>query len=66
MTASAQLARAGVQVAVPNAATPVEIAGTLGSAVRPQPRKFLVGRRETATSGGWIDIIAALHIRAVT
>jgi hypothetical protein len=65
-TAWAQLARDGVQVATPNAATPVEIAGNLASAGRLQPRKFHVGRRETASSGGWIDIIAALHTRAVT
>ncbi|MBO0882997.1 MAG: hypothetical protein J2P17_22210 [Mycobacterium sp.] len=66
MTAPAQLARAGVQVAIPNAATPVGTAGNLASSGRPQLRKFHVGRRDTATSGGWIDIIAALHTRAVT
>jgi hypothetical protein len=66
MTASAQLVRAGAQVAIPSAATPAEIAGTLASSGRPQLRKSHVGRRDTATSGGWIDIIAALHTRAVT
>jgi hypothetical protein len=63
---SAQLARDEVQVAIPNAATPAEIASNLAFSGLPQPRKSHVGRRETATSGGWIDIVAALHTRAVT
>lgn len=66
MTASVQLARDGVQVVIPNATTPVEIAGNLASSGRLQPRTFHVGRRETASSGGWLDIIAALHTRVVT
>jgi hypothetical protein len=64
MTAAAQLARDGVSVAIPGAATRAESAGYLAFSGLSQPCKSHACRR--GATARWVDIITAPHPRAVT